>query len=134
MWNYFPPFPYFLYSFILWSSSNRISFLFRSRLYSEDFFLIFRLSSALSDIIPHNRGTFCSRTLCFVLFFFLLIISKDSVYQKKEWRIFSSSVFTCMVVLFQRYSWTTQWSIPPLSNHWFKTRSFSGFGFVIFVF
>ena len=83
MWISFPSFPYFLYYCILWSLSNRTSFLFRSRLYSEDFFFIFRLSSALPDIFPHNCGTFCSRTLCFVFFSFHSL-SVKTVFAKRK--------------------------------------------------
>lgn len=133
MWISFPPFSYFLYSFILWSSSNRTSFLFRSRLYSEDFFIyldyqVLCLTSFLITMELFAQGPYV------LSYFSSYSLSGKTVFAKRKNEEFFSSVFTCMVILLQSYSWTAQWSILPLSNCWFKTRSFSGFGFVIFVF
>lgn len=133
MWISFPPFSYFLYYFILWSSSNRTSFPFRSRLYSEEFFFfldyqVLCLTSFLITVALFAQGPYV------LSYFSSYSLSAKTVFAKRKNEEFFSSVFTCMVVLFQSYSWTAQWSILPLSNCWFKTRSFSGFGFVIFVF
>lgn len=83
MWNSFPPFPYFLYSFILWRSSNIISFLFRSRLYSEDFFLYLHyqmlcLTSFLITVALFVQGPY---VLCY---FSSYSLSVKTVFAKRK--------------------------------------------------